>query len=155
MALTDVLDKVTSITKKVLNIRTEPRTREQRDEMLNKQLDQMVHAAMGASRELHTMYQTGLNYMYGNQWEGRELKGGYEPVVANYIYPAVMQELAILSQRQSTISALPWEDTDKEASDVWTGYFRHLYKRELKMNEWLLRAALDGKIYGHYVAYLA
>ena len=120
--------------------------------LLNSRLDEMRTHCLQETDEWLKIYQDGLNYTFNNQLAGKTLKDGWDPVTANYIFPAMMQELAIQSQRQVDILARPIEGGDNEFAAMWQAHLQWLYQEKLNMTEFLLRAALDGKIAGYYIA---
>lgn len=126
--------------------------REQLDE-LNSRLDENREAGFDYTKRWTGLWQDGLMYMYGDQGVTADCKEGWDPVVHNHIFPAMMQELAIQSQRRQTILARPQEESDAPGAAHWQGHLQWLYKEELRTEMFLLRAALDGKVYGRYVAY--
>lgn len=122
------------------------------DELLDR-LNGMRDKWFGAMRDKWEIYRDGLCYLYGDQLGNETIKPGWDHIVVNYIFPAVMQELAYQTQRQLTVIARPVEQSDTDASEVWTRHLEWLYRRELKMPMELLRAKLDGAIYGKYILY--
>lgn len=121
-------------------------------ELLNR-LDVMREDGFRANRLKQDVYRDGLKYLYGHQLEGQNIKEGWDRIVVNYIFPAVMQELAYLTQRHQTVMARPVSQDDNEHAKVWQQHLQWLYKHELKMPIKLLRAALDAKICGKFVLY--
>ena len=47
---------------------------------------------------------------------------------------------------------MPWEGDDAAGAEVWQSHLQWLYEKELKIPTFLLRAAMDGKLGGYYVA---
>jgi len=119
---------------------------------LNSQLDDWRTACLDETDGWLQIYRDGLNYAFNNQLANKKLKDGWDPITANYIFPAMMQELAILSQRYTTVLARPTEDSDSQYADMWQSHLQWLYEEDLNMEEFLLRAALDAKIAGYSVA---
>jgi hypothetical protein len=128
-----------------------PKSKRAETNDLNSRLTLMRDDALAAAEDWHDVYQDGLNYVFNNQLAGKRFKDGWEPIVCNYIFPAMMQELALISQRNSIILARPVESDDQQAAEILTSHLQWLYDYLLKTNDHLLRAALDGKMYGHYV----
>ena len=122
-------------------------------EELGSNLDEMRIAGFTFTRNWNSYYQAGMRYIWGDQGVSDDLKEGWDPVVHNHIFPAVMQELAVLSQRRHMILARPVEESDAESAGFWQGHLQYLYKEELNTDMFLLKAALDGKVYGRYIAY--
>ena len=122
-------------------------------EELHSSLDDMRTAGFAYTQRWHGMWQDGLKYLYGDQGVEDDCKEGWDPVVHNHIFPAMMQELAVQSQRRQTILARPQEEKDTEGAGHWQGHLQWLFAEELRTEMFLLRAALDGKVYGRYVAY--
>ena len=119
---------------------------------LHEQLDQMVLQAMDATKEWQDIWQDGLNYVFGNQLEGKRRKKGWDRVQANYIYPAVAQTMAVLAQRSPKIIALPTESGDLPGSKMWSVILQWQFDEILKMRRKLCQCALDGAVFGYYVA---
>lgn len=120
---------------------------------LNSRLNEMRDDGLEATRDWTNIWRDGLNYHFGHQLADKKIPDGWEPLICDYIFPSMMQELAIQSQRSSTILVKPWEQTDAATAEVWQSHFKWLYERAFKMNMFNMRASLDGKIYGHYIAY--
>lgn len=116
-------------------------------------LNTMRESGFRANSDRLAYYQDGLKYIYGNQLEDKDIKEGWDRIVANAIFPGVMQDLAYQAQRKQTVIGKPVENADTDKAKVWTAHFKWLYQRELKMHIKLLRAALDGAIYGKYILY--
>ena len=122
-------------------------------EELNSDLTEMRTAGFYHTRQWHGVWQDGLRYHYGDQNVTADCKEGWDPVVHNHIFPAMMQELAMQSQRKQTILARPQEKDDTEDAGHWQNHLQWLFDEELRTDMFLLRAALDGKVYGRYIAY--
>jgi len=120
---------------------------------LNDRLDEMRDAAFAAQKERHDIWQDGLKYAFGDQGVGDRAKAGWDPIVHNHVFPAMMQELAMQSQRRTMILARPQESSDVEGSKVWQSHLQWIYNEEFELENFMLRAKLDGQIYGYYVAY--
>lgn len=121
-------------------------------ERLNGRLDDMVAAAKVQQDDWAPTYQVARNYLYGTQNIDREFAKGGSELTINKIYPAVLQEVAILAQRRPKIVALPMELADEPHVAVWEKWLEYLFLEEFGMPLLMTRAALDAKEYGYYVA---
>ena len=121
---------------------------------LNTKLSDMRDEGLDAQHKWSDIWNDGLNYIFGNQL--RTVKFGkhdWEPIVCNYFFPAVMQEMALQSQRRVTILGKPWEQGDAEGAKLWQRHMQWLFDKQLDLTNFLLKATFDGKIYGQYTAY--
>jgi hypothetical protein len=130
-----------------------PKTVKAQLDDLNSQLNERRDDALIVTKQWRDIWRQAYNYIYDNQLADMPLKDGFEPVWANYIFPSMMQELALASQRNQIITARPCQGKDSTAAKVWTSHLRWLYETQLKFADHLLRAQLDGKIYGHWISY--
>jgi len=112
----------------------------------------MVHQARAETDGWITLWQDALNYVFNNQLAGKKRKEGWPAVQANYIFPAVIQEIALHAQRRPRILARPYEQSDLEAAEVWNGLLQFQYDEVLDMAMLNIAASLDAKVYGIYVA---
>ena len=119
---------------------------------LHEQLDQMAEQAMSATKEWADIWRDGLNYVFGNQLAGKKRQKGWDRIQANYIYPAVAQTMAIISQRSPKIIALPQESGDKPGAEMWGAILQWQFNDILRMRRKLRQFALDGAVFGCYIA---
>jgi hypothetical protein len=119
---------------------------------LNGRLDEMRDSGLEVTKRWMGIWEDGINYLYDNQLAGKRIKDGWDPIVANMIFPAMMQEMSLISQRNTTVITMPTDPSDAKAAALWQRHLQWLYDVPLKFGDILLNGALDGKIYGHYVA---
>ena len=120
---------------------------------LNNRVDAMVKDGERRTEEWRPMYERGLDYMFNNQTAGLEVKEGYDRIQSNELYPAAMQEMALMLQRRVSIVAKPATETEEDevAAKVWNQRLRWELKKNLRMPMWLTKARLDGKVAGFWV----
>jgi len=126
-------------------------TRETND-ALHRRLDEMVRAAFDATRDWARIWQDGLDYVFNNQLTGQRRRHGWDRIQANYIYPAVTQTMATIAQRRPRIVAQPVESSDAPSAALWGRILQWQFEKALRMRAQLMAAALDGAVFGHYVA---
>ncbi len=120
---------------------------------LNTRLDAMIADGERRTKEWRPMYERGLDYLFNNQTAHLEVKKGYDRIQANALYPAAMQEMALMLQRRLTVITKPATETveDEAAAKVWDPRLRWELKKNLRMPMWLTKARLDGKSAGFWV----
>lgn len=121
------------------------------DAAFHRMLDEMSQAAMGVTSEFLDMWRDGLDYAFGDQLAGKQRKDGWEAIQANYIYPTLMQELGLLSQRNTTIKGMEWDDSEREVVQAWEQHLQWQYEQDLKIDFETLVALVDAKIFGYCV----
>ena len=119
---------------------------------LSGRCEQMLADGMSQMRELGHMWQDALDMFGGNQWAKVPIRDGWDQVVMNMVFPAIMQNQAIKRQRQITISAKPWDPDYASESGILQNHLQWLYSDQLNMPELLDKWSLDGELYGHYIA---
>ncbi|MHC4563792.1 MAG: portal protein, partial [Planctomycetota bacterium] len=122
------------------------------NEALHQRLDEMVRIAFDATRDWSQIWQDGLDYVFNNQLTGQRRRKGWDRIQTNYIYPAVAQTMAIIAQRRPRIVAQPVEPSDTPAASQWGRVLQWQFDKVLRMRSKLMAAALDGAVFGHYVA---
>ncbi len=120
---------------------------------LNKRLDRMVSRAKSRRKDFTQLWQDGLNYIWDNQLAGKTRRKGWERISINYIWPATIQEVALLSQQKAKIIALPGagDEQDHASAQVWQGGLQWQWDKELKMTLKRIAATLDAKVFGYSV----
>jgi len=124
----------------------------EKDQLFSERLDEMVQNAMKVTQDWKQLWEDGFDYLFGNQLRRQERREGWDRIQANYIFPAAMQELSLLSQRRPQIVAEPIEGSDTEVAEAWTGILQWQFAKGLDMEKRLAEALLDNKVYGYCVA---
>ncbi|MBE3042177.1 hypothetical protein IMZ48_06270 [Candidatus Bathyarchaeota archaeon] len=119
---------------------------------MNSRLDDMVDAGRDDNETWQAMGDDARNYVYGNQLHRMGFRDGWERPQFNYLYPAMMQQLAMLYARKPLLLAEAQEPQDAEAAKVWQGLLRFQFENDLEMADKMFAAIMDGWVYGHYVA---
>jgi hypothetical protein len=114
-------------------------------------MDDSIEQASAVTREWMDLWRDGYNYIFNNQLDGKVRKDGWEKITANYIWPALCQNLSTIAQRNPKILAVPWEPDDKPQADLWASVLQWQFEKELQMQLMNMAAAMDGWIYGYYV----
>lgn len=118
---------------------------------LNKRITDMVCVAEQDDDGWQKIADDGVDYTYGNQLKYINLKEGWEPIQCNFIFPAMMQQAALVQQQKTTIYANPREDMDVEGAGVAEGVMRWYYDVGLKVPKLRGACLIDGFIGGHWV----
>jgi hypothetical protein len=134
-------------------------TNEQQSESvddLRRRTDEIIRRADAGQKPWSEIYNDGTNFIFNNQydWFRSQKKEDYPYVQANTIFPSVMQELAIIGQRQTNVRAEPRTGNDEAGAAVWTDVLRWLFERGFKVPNLLQRGTLDGKTNGHWLVKL-
>jgi len=112
----------------------------------------MVAEGRKVTDKLTAIYRDGINYAYNNQLSSKDRKKGWPAVQVNMIFPAIRQERAMLAQRKPAILPIALLDENKEKARFWKGSLQHRFEKTLDMPARCREAALDGKIFGWYIA---
>lgn len=123
-------------------------------ERLNGLMDEMLRMGEKVKEPLKEIWRDGYNYIFHNQLANLERKKGWSPIQCNQIYPGVMQAISVIAQQPVKIVCKPWEWEDIKTAQMWQSLLQWQYEKVLNMQWMRVRAALDGAIYGHYVAKL-
>ncbi|MBW2675472.1 MAG: hypothetical protein JRD89_19025, partial [Deltaproteobacteria bacterium] len=118
---------------------------------LNDLIDEMVRRATAHHKLWKPVYEDGLNYVFNNQLVGQDAREGWDRIVTNQIFPAIMQESALLAQQFPKLITLPWEQGDQAGADVWRDILQWQFEKGLRIPAHRLAAILDGKVFGHWV----
>lgn len=113
-------------------------------------------AGMARTAQWTGMWQESLRYFLSDQLSGQKVQRDWDWVVLNYIWPAIMQEIAKLS-REYKIIATGVEQSDTESAEAWQGFLQWQWKNSLHqhgMRIEQLRAILQGKLYGYRISKL-
>lgn len=117
---------------------------------LFKRLDNITNRARQHSEEWDPIYDDGLQYIFGDQLKNIEVKEGHSRIVDNQIFPAVTQEQALTAQNRVIIKALPFEESDTEASKTWEPILQWHYEAGLDIPSQITVGELDAKTHGHW-----
>ena len=119
---------------------------------LNGKLTSKVDAAMSVTQDWVSVWQTALTYIFGNQRYSRSLKDNWDDVSINYIFPAMMQDIAFLMQRDHKIIARPFEDNDVETAEAWSSIMQYMFNKTMRVPDRLLWSLYDMKVFGYSVS---
>lgn len=118
---------------------------------LNKRIDGMVAEATSEYQRWEPIYADGLNYVYDDQLANKKVKQNWDRVQTNYIYPAMTQEQAILSQNNTRIICQPTEEDDTVGANLWALILQWIYAKGVNVPRLRHHAVMDGKVYGHWI----
>ena len=127
-------------------------TKRRIDDDLHRQLDEMVRIGFDATRSWSTIWQDGLDYVFNNQLARQRRRKGWDRIQSNYIYPAIVQTMATIAQRRPKVVAQPVDPSDAPTAASWGRVLQWQFDKVLDMSAKLMAAALDGAVFGHYVA---
>jgi len=119
---------------------------------LNERLDAMLALGQEDNKAWSALARDAEDYIFGNQLKGVKSRDGWDRIVANYLFPAVTQQMALMAQRRPAVVVEPWEPGDAPFADFWRGLEQWRFDRTLRMNYLGLGATLDAAIHGYYVA---
>lgn len=119
---------------------------------LGRELDTMVQQGMDANKDWGNLWADGLSYVFNDQLAGKQRKQGWDRIQVNYIYPAVQQSMALLAQRRPQIMAQPFVGEHTRWASANEGILQYQFTKTLNMPAKLAAAALDGAVFGYYVA---
>jgi len=119
---------------------------------LNERLDEFLKLGQEDNEAWSALARDAEDYIFGNQLKGVEKRDGWDRIVANYLFPAVTQQMALMAQRRPAVVVEPWEPGDAPFADFWRGLEQYRFDRTLRMNILGLGATLDAAIHGYYVA---
>ncbi|HUX02153.1 MAG TPA: hypothetical protein VMY35_14400 [Phycisphaerae bacterium] len=119
---------------------------------LNERLDAFLALGQEDNKAWSALARDAEDYIFGNQLRGVDKRDGWDRIVANYLFPAVTQQMALMAQRRPAVVVEPWEPDDAPFADFWRGLEQYRFDRTLRMNILGLGATLDAAIHGFYVA---
>lgn len=122
---------------------------------LRHRVSNMIAAAKKRSDTWAKCYSLGIDYLYGNQTPYVDIKiESFTAIQAPMVFPAAIQEIALLIQRRASLSVRPLTDTaeDEQAAAVWGARLKWQYERGLRVPVFMNKARLDGKAAGFWVA---
>lgn len=119
---------------------------------------EMVERAKELTDAFSDLWEDGIRYIFNAQLTGKKREKGWPASQINFLYPAIVQELAVLSQRRPGITAVPEEGGDQSAADraaaeIWAGILKYDADKLLDMEDLCRRACLDRHTHGQAVAY--
>ena len=118
---------------------------------VNRRVDEIQQRALAHHRDWEPLYEDGRRFLWNDQKSARPGSADAEAPEDNLIFPAVMQELALLAQQRGMLVTQPWEDGDAAGAAVWRDLLDWQYTKGLEMPLRRLEAALDGKEAGHWI----
>lgn len=121
------------------------------DQALKDRLDDMVEAMKADIKDWNPVYRDGVNYVFGNQLAGQDIKDGWPRIQADEIFPATIQEQSLLSQRRVAIKSLPFEDSDKDGAALWQPVLQWQYEQGINLPNKTILGIIDGKTHGWWI----
>ena len=123
---------------------------------LNDMLDEMVSDGIELSKRFEVLADDGRDMLWNHQLAGVDPVDleGWDWVQCNDIYPAVMQEVSALAQRQvvpHTEAQDSAEPGDVKAAGRWGPVLRHWYERDAAVPEQGVGWLLSGRAAGHWL----
>ena len=123
---------------------------------LNALLDDMRDAGMSVTKKWMQIWHTAIQYAWGQQLQGWNLKEDWEYIVVNRIYPLMFQTIAKLANNHPKILTHAWNDEDEGATEYaekWAGHLQYLWESpyELNMRLKLIKGLLDCAVFGYMV----
>jgi len=123
---------------------------------LNAFLDDIRDAGMVVTKKWMSVWSTAIQYAWGQQLQGWNLKEEWEYVVINRIYPLMFQTIAKLAGNNPKILTNVWDDEKEGATEYaekWAGHLQYLWESpyELNMRLKLIKGLLDCAVFGYMV----
>lgn len=123
---------------------------------LNTLMDDMSEAGMRVTKAWKEMWQTALEYAWGQQLKNWKLNENWEYVIINRIFPLMFQTIAKLAGNNPKIMVNPWDQEAEGATDFaakWAGHLQFLWESpyELNMRLKLIKGLLDAALFGYMV----
>lgn len=123
---------------------------------LNTFLDDIRDVGMIITKEWMNIWHTAIQYAWGMQLQGWNLKENWEYVVLNRIYPLMFQTIAKLAGNNPKILTHAWDDEKEGATEYaekWAGHLQYLWESpyELNMRLKLIKGLLDCAVFGYMV----
>ncbi len=118
-------------------------------------LQNKEEAGMKKTKNWVSLWQESLRYFFGDQLAHKREHKEWDWIIINYIWPSAMQEIAKLSKNFSEIHALPWNDDDADAAEVWQNNLQWQWEKGINgtgMRLEQIYAILCGKIFGYRVS---
>jgi len=125
-----------------------------KSQLLKDTLDGMLKQCAAEANDWSGVYRDGRNYVYSNQLADKEIKEGWPRVQRNRIFPAVIQEQSLLTQRRVTIKASPFEPSDADGAKTWQPVLQWQYATGLDVPGKAIKGICDAKTHGHWVSRL-
>lgn len=117
---------------------------------LNSRIDGMLEEARQDHKNWNDIYSDARDYLWNNQLVHIKKKAGWPRLSANYLFPAMIQEVSILATRSPRILVRPQSPDDETAVSVWGPALQWQFTTGLNVPELLVRCTLDAKVAGHY-----
>ena len=135
-----------------------PVTAQDKHPELNTFLDDIRDAGMAVTKRWMDMWQTAIQYAWGQQLQNWKLNEDWEYVIVNRIYPLMFQTIAKLAGNHPKIMATAWDDEKEGATEFaenWAGHLQYLWESpyELNMRLKLVKGLLDCAVFGYMVGY--
>jgi len=123
---------------------------------LNTFLDDIRDAGMAVTKKWMTIWFTAIQYAWGQQLQGWNLKEDWEYIVINRIYPLMFQTISKLASNNPKILTHAWDDEQEgstEYAEKWAGHLQYLWESpyELSMRLKLIMGLLDCATFGYMV----
>ena len=115
---------------------------------LNAQLDEWLYQSQRMSLAWLPLERDGLHYIWGNQL--RYKSDGMDRVQSNYFFPALQQQLAFLSLRNTTITGVPSGQDDAAKVQAWSHYLQWLAEHSIGLKDLGLDCLNDGHSHGYW-----
>ena len=104
---------------------------------LNDFLDGIRDAGMAVTKKWMSIWSTAIQYAWGQQLQGWNLKEDWEYIVVNRIYPLMFQTIAKLAGNHPKILTNAWDDEKEgitEYAEKWAGHLQYLWESPYELN---------------------
>ncbi len=121
----------------------------------NNYLDHIAESGMAKTQKWATMWSESLRYAFSDQLHGRKKRKKWDWVVLNYVWPAMMNEIAKLTKNPAKLGAEPWEKSDMAVSVAWQGMLNFLWQQGINtkgMRIDQIMAIFDCQLFGYCVS---
>lgn len=120
-------------------------------ELLNR-IDKIESSGMEITRQWNDIWDEGMRYFFSQHDNPMKRHSDWDFIIANYVWPTAIQEIAKLTKNNHKIHVIPYTDDDYASADVWQGAVQWQWETSLRMRQQAIAAILCGKIYGYWIS---
>jgi hypothetical protein len=123
---------------------------------LNAFLDNMRDVGVAKTNEWKEMWFSAIQYAWGQQLQGWDLKEDWQYVIVNRVYPLMFQSISKLAGNNPKIFTQAWDDDAEGSTEYatkWANHLQYLWESpyELNMRLKMILGLLDCCVFGYMV----